>query len=109
MSNASPSQNFGSSRLIDYYKALEDSSQKMLQAAQLQDWEGVARYEGTCAVLIEQLRYQARHEALLPEQRKLKSEIMRRILRNDAEIRLLAEPWLAQFEHMFEGQPMAMH
>ena len=109
MSNAITSQNLGTSRLIDYYKALEDSSLKMLQAAQLQDWEGVARYEGTCAVLIEQLRYQARHEALLPEQRKLKSEIMRRILRNDAEIRLLAEPWLAQFEHMFEGQPMAMH
>ena len=109
MSNAITSQNLGTSRLIDYYKALEDSSLKMLQAAQLQDWEGVARYEGTCAVLIEQLRYQARHETLLPEQRKLKAEIMRRILRNDAEIRLLAEPWLAQFEHMFEGQPMAMH
>jgi flagellar protein FliT len=108
MSNATPSQNLGSSRLIDYYKALEDSSLKMLQAAQLQDWEGVARYEGTCAVLIEQLRYQARHETLLPAQRKLKAEIMRRILRNDAEIRLLAEPWLAQFEHLFEGQPMAM-
>lgn len=109
MSNAITSQNLGTSRLIDYYKALEDSSLKMLQAAQLQDWEGVARYEGTCAVLIEQLRYQARHETLLPEQRKLKAEIMRRILRNDAEIRLLAEPWLAQFEHLFEGQPMAMH
>ncbi len=109
MSSTSPHQNFSSSRLIDYYKALEDSSLKMLQAAQLQDWESVARYEGTCAVLIEQLRYQARNETLLPEQRKLKSEIMRRILRNDAEIRLLAEPWLAQFEHLFEGQPMAMH
>ncbi|MDF1481048.1 flagellar protein FliT [Extensimonas sp. H3M7-6] len=95
--------------LIEYYKAIEESSLKMLQAAQLQDWEGVARYEGTCAVLIEQLRYKARNETLLPEQRKLKSEIMRRILRNDAEIRLLAEPWLAQFEHLFEGQPMAMH
>lgn len=95
--------------LIECYKALEDSSRKMLQAAQLQDWEGVARYEGTCAVLIEQLRYQAQYEALLPEQRQLKTEIMRRILRNDAEIRLLAEPWLAHFEHLFEGQPMAMH
>lgn len=95
--------------LIEYYKAIEESSRKMLQAAQLQDWEGVARYEGTCTVLIEQLRYQAQHQALLPEQRQLKTEIMRRILRNDAEIRLLAEPWLAQFEHLFEGQPMAMH
>ena len=33
---------------------------------------------------------------------------MQRILRNDAQIRTLAEPWLAQFEHMFDGQPHAM-
>ena len=42
--------------LIDFYRAIEDSSAKMLQAAQNKDWEGVTRYEGTCAVLIEQLR-----------------------------------------------------
>ncbi|WP_287927001.1 flagellar protein FliT, partial [Diaphorobacter sp.] len=45
--------------LIDYYKAIEDSSAKMLEAAKLKDWDGVVRYEGTCAVLIEQLRYQS--------------------------------------------------
>ena len=42
--------------LIDYYKAIEDSSAKMLEAAKLKDWDGVVRYEGACAVLIEQLR-----------------------------------------------------
>ena len=41
--------------LIDYYKAIEDSSAKMLEAAKLKDWDGVVRYEGACAVLIEQL------------------------------------------------------
>ena len=38
--------------LIDYYKAIEDSSAKMLEAAKLKDWDGVVRYEGACAVLI---------------------------------------------------------
>ena len=42
--------------LIDYYKAIEDSSAKMLEAAKLKDWDEVVRYEGACAVLIEQLR-----------------------------------------------------
>jgi len=37
--------------LIDFYRAIEESSAKMLQAAQAKDWDGVARYEGTCAVL----------------------------------------------------------
>ena len=95
--------------LIDFYRAIEDSSAKMLQAAQNKDWEGVTRYEGTCAVLIEQLRLKSHDEPLAPEQRKEKARIMQRILRNDAQIRCLAEPWLAQFEHLFDGQPQMMH
>ena len=95
--------------LIDYYKAIEDSSSKMLEAAQAKDWDGVVRYEGTCAVLIEELRFKAQEHDLLPEHRKEKTVIMQRILRNDAQIRTLAEPWLAQFEHMFDGQPHVMH
>jgi flagellar protein FliT len=70
--------------LIDFYRAIEDSSAK-------------------------QLRLKAHDEPLAPEQRKEKARIMQRILRNDAQIRTLAEPWLAQFEHMFDGQPHAMH
>ncbi len=97
------------SQLIDYYKAIEDSSQKMLEAAQARDWDQVVRYEGTCAVLIEELRFRAQDHDLLPEHRKEKTVIMQRILRNDAQIRCLAEPWMAQFEHMFEGQPVVMH
>lgn len=95
--------------LIDYYKAIEDSSRKMLEAAQARNWDEVVRYEGTCAVLIEQLRFKSQEQELLPEHRKEKSIIMQRILRNDAEIRTLAEPWMTQFEHMFEGQPQVMH
>ena len=95
--------------LIDYYKAIEDSSRKMLEAAQAKDWDGMVRYESACAVLIEQLRYRAQDQDLEPDQRKEKTRIMQRILRNDAQIRILAEPWLAQFEHMFEGQPLVMH
>ena len=95
--------------LIDYYKAIEDSSQKMLEAAQSKNWDEVVRYEGACAVLIEQLRFKSQECGLLPEHRKEKTIIMQRILRNDAQIRTLAEPWLAQFEHMFDGQPLVMH
>lgn len=95
--------------LIDFYRAIEESSAKMLQAAQAKDWDGVARYEGSCAVLIEQLRFRSREEKLEPEMYKEKARIMQRILRNDAQIRVLAEPWLASFEHMFDGQPHVMH
>ena len=95
--------------LIEYYKAIEESSLKMLEAARAKDWDGVVRYESACAVLIEQLRYEAQAQDLPPEQRREKTRIMQLILRNDAQIRCLAEPWLAQFEHLFEGQPQMMH
>ncbi|MOA53596.1 Flagellar protein FliT [compost metagenome] len=81
----------------------------MLEAARDKDWDGVVRYEGACAVLIEQLRFQSQEQQLLPEQRREKARIMQRILRNDAQIRTLAEPWLAQVEHMFDGQSQVLH
>jgi len=95
--------------LIDYYRAIEDSSQKMLEAAKTEDWDEVVRLEGACAVLIEQLRYKSRSEELLPEQRTEKTRIMQRILRNDAQIRYLAEPWLEQLDAKTADHPPYLH
>ncbi len=91
--------------LLFYYQAIEDSSRKMLEAAKAADWDAVALCEAESAVLIEQLRYCARQEKLDGDARKAKGEIMRRILQNDAQIRYLAEPWLAHCaQEMQQGQ-----
>lgn len=95
--------------LIDYYKAIEDSSAKMLAAAKSEDWEQVVRFEGACAVLIEQLRERSAQEQLQPDQRSEKTRIMQRILNNDAQIRYLAEPWLMHCEQSFDGQQQFLH
>jgi flagellar protein FliT len=92
--------------LIDYYKAIEESSIKMLEAAKAEDWDSVVRFEGACAVLIGQLRHRAQSEELDARARIEKSSIMRRILNNDAQIRYLAEPWLDHFEQKYEGQQL---
>lgn len=97
-----------SQMLIDYYKAIEDSSSKMLTAAKAEDWDGVMRFEGVCAVLIEQLRVRGRSEDLDAQSLAEKSKIMLRILNNDAQIRYLAEPWLDRFEEL-SAQPMLLH
>ena len=96
-------------KLIDYYKASEDSSRKMLDAAKEEDWAEVVRFEGACGVLIEQLRVRAHSEELLPEQRLEKSRIMQRILHNDAQVRYLAEPWLAHLDNEFGRQQSVLH
>lgn len=89
--------------LIDYYKAIEGASRQMLEAAQMEDWDQVVRLEGACAVLIEQLRAKSRQQDLQPQEKAEKQRIMLRILRHDAEIRNLAEPWLVDIDHMLGG------
>lgn len=98
-----------SQMLIDYYKSIEESSLKMLDAAKSQDWDQVVRCEGVCAVLIEQLRMRSRTEQLLPEQRTEKTRIMQRILNNDAQIRYLAEPWLEHLDAKSVNHPPYLH
>jgi flagellar protein FliT len=97
-----------SDMLIDYYKAIEDSSRKMLDAAKCEDWDKVVQFEGACAILIEQLRIRASTEQLQPAERREKTRIMQRILMNDAQIRYLAEPWLTHFEQKFQPS-MLLH
>lgn len=95
--------------LLDYYKSIEESSRKMLDAAKSQDWEQVVRCEGVCAVLIEQLRARSRSEQLLPELSGEKTKIMQRILFNDAQIRYLAEPWLEHLDEKSTERPAFLH
>ena len=83
-----------SQTLIDYYKAIEDSSVRMLAAAKSADWDAMVRFEGVCAVLIEQLKCRANTEKMDAAAKAEKSRIMLRILGNDAQIRHLTETWL---------------
>jgi flagellar protein FliT len=96
--------------LLDYYKAIERTSSQMLDAAKSENWDQVVRLEGACAVLIAQLRYKSKTDQLAPEDRKEKTKIMQRILRTDAEIRNLAEPWLNDLSQLIDrNQPQPMH
>lgn len=88
--------------LLDYYKAIERTSSQMLDAAKTENWDQVVRLEGACAVLIAQLRSKSRDTELAPEERTEKVRIMQRILRTDAEIRCLAEPWLQDLEQLMD-------
>ena len=95
--------------LLDYYEAIERASEQMLQAARDGDWDSVVRLEGACAVLISQLKHAASQRALRPEEARLKTRIMKRILDNDAKIRNLAEPWLEDLDRLLAGSPRQLH
>ena len=90
--------------LLGCYRAIEDSSAKMLEAARQLDWDSVMQLEGYCAAQIELLRLRGRVEQLDAKSKAEKTRIMLRILNNDAEIRVLAEPWLSHCENSLEDK-----
>jgi flagellar protein FliT len=91
--------------LLQYYEAIESASRDMLDAARTGDWDRMVKLEGACAVLISQLRHAACRQAMGREDQQRKARIMQRILLNDAEVRLLAEPWLEDLDKLMSGRP----
>ena len=91
--------------LLNYYEAIEQASQDMLEAARIGNWDHVVKLEGACALLIAQLKHTAAEQPLETDEAQLKSRIMQRILVNDAEIRQLAEPWLDDLDDILAGRP----
>jgi flagellar protein FliT len=98
-----------STKLLNYYEAIEKASADMLAAARTGNWDEVVKLEGACAVLIAQLKSAAQSGQLMNGEAKEKSRIMQRILLNDAEIRHLAEPWLEDLDNMMGGRPAMLH
>jgi len=92
--------------LLDHYHAIEASSQKMLMSAQGGCWDEVVECEAICSLIISKLRVLSKVETLTPEARKVKTKIMLRILRNDAQIRCLAEPWLEDIDLLMSGRSL---
>jgi flagellar protein FliT len=95
--------------LLNYYEAIEQASAEMLAAARAGNWDQVVKLEGACVLLISQLKHAATKQGLAPEEAQLKTRIMQRILVNDAEIRMLAEPWLEDLDGILAGQPKTVH
>jgi flagellar protein FliT len=93
-----------SEMLIDHYKAIEKSSCQMLDAAMAAQWDDVAQCEADCRRLIAQLQRRLQVESLQPTQRLEKLRIMLRILKTDAQIRRLVEPWQARVERHLQGE-----
>lgn len=96
-------------QLISYYEAIEKASGEMLNAARSGDWDEVCKLEGACALLIAQLKHAASTQQLAGDELPLKTQLMQRILLNDAEIRQLAEPWLDELGRQMGGAKPTLH
>jgi len=91
-------------KLIDRYQEMARLSRAMLEAAHRGDWEAVARIEALCRLQIGELKQAALVEPLGAEEQQRRIELLREVLRADAQIRRRAEPWLLELERLV-GMP----
>jgi flagellar protein FliT len=91
------------STALELYEAIGGASRRMLEAARGADWEALLAAEADCAKLIAQARVQPDRPALAEADRRRKSEIILRVLADDAEIRDRLQPRLAQLDALLRG------
>ena len=85
--------------VLESYAAVSVVSARMLAAARAGEWDALIAEERRCRALIDGLR-QIGEVPLSESASKAKHGILRKLLADDAEIRGLTQPWLAQLESM---------
>ena len=87
-------------QIVDRYRSMADASRRMLDAAREDDWDRVCAVEQECALLIADLSMMGDLAPTDPLLRQQKVDLMKRVLANDAELRLLTQPWLKKLDAM---------
>ena len=82
--------------IIAIYEAILTITGRMLKAAQSADWERLITLEHECRGLTKKLMISDENKVLSNDLRQRKQEIIQQILADDAEIRTLTQPWMAQ-------------
>lgn len=89
--------------ILSSYESVAATTGEMLEAARRQDWDALVLAEKRCAGMIARLKASGAPDNLDPGARRLKSELILRILAHDAEIRRLVDPRLRELEQLLAG------
>lgn len=90
-------------QIVDRYRRMADASGRMLAAARQDDWDQVCSVERECTTLIAELSGMGDLAPSDPALRQQKVDLMKRVLADDAEIRLLTQPWLKKLDAMLRS------
>lgn len=94
-------------QIVARYTRMADASSRMLSAAREDDWDEVCAVEQECAAIVAELSRMGDLSPSDPELRQQKLGLMKRVLADDAEIRLLSQPWLRKLEAILRAPDMA--
>jgi len=96
---ATERRNTPSCGLINRYEDIATASRSMLEAAHRGDWAAVEQIECRCRDMIAALKIAASTDTLSDIEKSRRMALLRAILKDDAQIRLRAEPWLRDLEN----------
>lgn len=83
-------------QILSAYEKIALLTRRMLETARRSEWDALIDLEHDCGRHFARLIENTREQPDDPDYRSRKAALIRRILDDDAEIRLLVEPWLAQ-------------
>lgn len=87
---------------IDYYEFIALASRDMLIAAQRNDWQALMAAEQCCERNIDMVRA-LQAVKLSSEDQARKRAIIHQVLEDDANIRILTQPWLNELQLLLRG------
>ncbi len=82
--------------ILATYEAIARQTTQMLAAARAGEWDSLVGLERDCSGLFARLFTGDGDQPRSAEFQQRKAQLIRDVLDDDAEIRLLVEPWLAQ-------------
>ena len=85
-------------QILDIYGAISTKTGEMLAAARSADWDRLVALEEDCRALIERLKRSKTDPVASTRFVQRKIAYIRKALDDDAKIRELTEPWMAQLE-----------
>jgi flagellar protein FliT len=93
--------------IVERYRRMADASRRMLSAARADDWDEVCRVEKECASIVAELSTMGDLAPTDPVLRQQKLDFMKQVLADDAEIRVLGQPWLKRLDTMMRSPATA--
>ena len=95
-------------RFLECYAAIAAATGRMLAAARAADWQALDAGERECNEWIARIERLGNPDVVLDGSgRRARMEMLRRVLRDDAAIRDLLQPWLGQVDRCLAGVPPA--
>jgi flagellar protein FliT len=83
-------------QILATYEAVSRLTRRMLTAARNSEWDMLVKLERDCSALFARLFTGDNEQPQSADFQRRKAQLIRGVLDDDAEIRLLVEPWLNQ-------------